>query len=98
MQNEHRLFLLFQDKWQGVLYHVQGIREWYQGECDHSESTEPCTNQQGAKPENFNPIDADFKLFRSIIIDKRWMKSLQYYAYFRYRIDDKSLISFIACF
>jgi len=54
-------------------------------------------NQQGAELENFTPIDADFKLFGSIIINKCWMKSLKYDANLRYRID-KSLISFIACF
>ena len=74
-----------QEKWRGVLHHVQDVHEWYMGECDHSALTEPHTNQQGAVMESFRSGDADFSLFRSIIVDQRWMKSLKYYANFRYR-------------
>ena len=71
-----------QEKWRGVLHHVQDVHEWYMGECNHSALH---TNQQGAVMESFRSGDADFSLFRSIIVDQRWMKSLKYYANFRYR-------------
>ena len=62
------------------------------GECNHSALTEPHTNQQGAVMESFRSTDADFRLFWSIVVDQRWIKSLKY-ANFRYR--SKSTVYFL---
>ena len=66
--------------WLGVIHHVCGEHEWVDGSCSHGaivDATEVDKNYLEKDSKAHNAI-------REIVMDKRWIKSLKYYIYFRY--------------
>ena len=61
-----------------MLHHVCGEHEWAGGKCEHQdpgESSEPKTN--------LKKDSAVMEALRKIVLDPKFMKSLQYYVRFR---------------
>lgn len=65
--------------WLGILHHVCGEHEWNEGQCSHG----PLTEVEGGK----EYLDMDSKAakeLKKIVLDKEWLKSLEFYVLFRY--------------
>ena len=61
-----------------MLHHVCGEHEWVDGECSHGH----LTAQEEGKP----PLEKDskpHKAVREVVLDKMWLKSLEFYIRFR---------------
>lgn len=65
--------------WLGILYYVCGEYEWDGGMCFYGLFIEI----EGGK-EYFFMIFKVVKEFRKIVLDREWLKSLEYYVRFRY--------------
>ena len=68
--------------WFGIIHHVCGEHEWDDGQCAHG----PLTEIEGDK----TCIDKASKAareLRKIVFYKEWLKSMEYYVYFRYNMD-----------
>mgnify|MGYP002803389630 CR=1 FL=1 len=71
-------FYFFQDSWFGVLHHVCGDHEWADGSCNHGPLVDieegKTILQKGSKA---------MEAIRKVIIDPRFLSTLQYYVTFR---------------
>ena len=75
-------FLCFiNDMWLGILHHVCGEHEWDGGMCSHGPLTlyHPMTSKAA-------------KELWKIVLDRRWLKSLEHYVRFRYVFSRISMI------
>ena len=69
---------IFEDNWLGVLHHIAGEHEWLDGECVHG----PLVAEGGKTYLNKN--SKAFEAIRNIVLDQRFLKSLNHYVTFRY--------------
>ena len=70
--------------WCNMLHHVQNRHVWSLGECHHDELTAPPRDDDGKQLEYFDPLEPATEKLKTIILDKKWLQSLQYYVNFRY--------------
>lgn len=66
-----------QDMWLGLLHHVTGEHQWALDACHHG----PLDDSRDK-----NWLEADSMVhqrLREIILDKRWLKNIEKYLYFR---------------
>ena len=73
------LMIVLQESWIGIIHHVCGEHEWEEGECDHGPMTEQ-ENDQRTLAKNSKAATE----LRKIIFDPKWLRSLQFYVFFRY--------------
>lgn len=67
--------------WLGVIHHVCGEHEWFDGECSHG----PLVSTEDGKTYLEKDSKAH-KAVRDIIAEQRWLKSLSFYVKFRYML------------
>lgn len=65
--------------WIGIVHHVCGEHEWDDGECSHGQ----LTVEEGDKEILAKDSKAAEEL-RKIVFDRDWLKSLEFYIYFRF--------------
>lgn len=70
--------------WLSLLHHIQDQHVWDIGRCVHDELTEKPTDDKGKQLEYFGPLESVTEKLKTIILDEKWLKSLQYYINFRY--------------
>ena len=70
--------------WCNLLHHVQDRHVWSLGECQHDELTEPPQDSNGKQLEYFGPLEPATEKLKSIVMDKKWLQSLQYFINFRF--------------
>ncbi|KAL9960634.1 hypothetical protein ACROYT_G034118 [Oculina patagonica] len=67
------------DMWLGVLHHICGEHEWWEGKCSHG----PLVSTEDGK--TFLQMDSKaHKAVRDIVADRHWLKSLAFYVKFRH--------------
>ncbi|XP_067017883.1 uncharacterized protein [Acropora muricata] len=70
---------ILKDKWLGILHHVCGEHEWDGDTCSHG----PLTEVESTK-EYLGMNSKAVKELRKIILDREWLKSLEFYVQFRH--------------
>eukprot|EP00112_Aurelia_sp_Birch-Aquarium-sp1_P026001 Seg8953.4 transcript_id=Seg8953.4/GoldUCD/mRNA.D3Y31 product="hypothetical protein" protein_id=Seg8953.4/GoldUCD/D3Y31 len=65
------------EMWLSMLHHVCGEHKWANGSCKHEE-------KQDHEKESLRKTSKEMTALREIVLDKRLLKSLQYYTYFRH--------------
>ena len=61
------------------MHHVCGEQEWNEGQCSHG----PLTEIEGGK-EYLTMESKAAKELKKIVLDREWLKSLEFYVFFRY--------------
>lgn len=61
------------------MHHVCGEHEWNEGQCSHG----PLTEIEGGK-EYLEMDSKAAKELKKIVLDREWLKSLEFYVFFRY--------------
>ena len=61
------------------MHHVCREHEWNEGQCSHG----PLTEIEGAK-EYLEMDSKAAKELKKILLDQEWLKSLEFYVFFRY--------------
>ena len=72
------MYLCLQETWIGIIHHVCGEHQWNEGECQHG----PLTHLESGKTIIAKDSKAAKEL-RAIVFDKKWLKSLNFYVFFR---------------
>ena len=75
------MVLSFQDDWFGVLHHIAGEHEWADGQCNHG----PLVEAEGDKT-ILQKGSTALEAIRKVVINPRFLNTLQYYVTFRYCI------------
>ena len=57
---------------------------WTTGKCMHDELNENPKDDKGKQLEYFAPSEPATENLKSIVLEKKWLKSLSYYVHFRY--------------
>ena len=63
---------------------MHGEHVWLTGSCTHDELTGPPRDDNGKELDYFKPLEPASECLKSIILDKKWLQSLEYYVNFRY--------------
>ena len=72
-------FCIWWDLWLGIVHHVCGEHKWNEGQCSHG----PLIEMEGGK--EYLEIDSKAaKELKKILLDREWLKSLEFYVFFRY--------------
>lgn len=79
-----------------MLHHVCNEHEWEMGECTHEPSLDPPSRADGSTIPYFSKDGADFEALQSVVLDKRWLRTLKYYV--RSRLVARSMTIIIIIF
>lgn len=67
-----------------ILHHVQNDHEGSWGKCSHDPIVGPNVDRHGNELEWFRSDEIPMEVLRSIVLNKTWLESLNFYVKFRY--------------